>query len=52
VTPVKPVDSAGQAGGYSSRTTSVPETLSELSRPWNKTTPKTQHALKENRTQT
>jgi hypothetical protein len=42
---VRPVDSAGQAGGYSSRTTSVPESLSDLSRPWNKTT------LKENPTQ-
>jgi hypothetical protein len=51
VTPVRPVDSAGQAGGYSSRTTSVPESLSDLSRPWNKTIPKTQHALKESPTQ-
>jgi hypothetical protein len=31
--PVRPVDSAGQAGGYSSRTTSVPESLSDFSRP-------------------
>jgi hypothetical protein len=38
--PVRPVDSAGQAGGYSSRTTSVPESLSDFSRPWNKNTPK------------
>jgi hypothetical protein len=51
VTPVRPVDSAGQAGGYSSRTTSVPESLSEFSRPWNKNTPKTQPARKENPTQ-
>jgi hypothetical protein len=51
VTPVKPVESAGQAGGYSSRTTSVPESLNDFSRPWNKTTPKTQPALKENPTQ-
>jgi hypothetical protein len=51
VTPVRPVDSVGQAGGYSSRTTSVPESLSDFSRPWNKTTPKTQPALKENPTQ-
>jgi hypothetical protein len=50
VTPVRPVDSAGQAGGYNSRTTSVPESLSDFSRPWNKTTPKTQPALKENPT--
>jgi hypothetical protein len=49
--PVRPVDSAGQAGGYSSRTTSVPESLSDFSRPWNKNTPKTQHAQKENPTQ-
>jgi hypothetical protein len=51
VTPVRPVDSAGQASGYSSRTTSVPESLSDFSRPWNKTTPKTQPARKENPTQ-
>jgi hypothetical protein len=51
VTPVRPVDSSGQAGGYSSRTTSVPEILSDFSRPWNKTTPKTQCARRENRTQ-
>jgi hypothetical protein len=51
VTPVRPVDSAGQAGGYSSRTTSVPESLSDFFRPWNKTTPKTQPARKENPTQ-
>jgi hypothetical protein len=51
VTPVKPVDSAGQAGGYSSRSTSVPECLSGFSWPWNKTTSKTQTALKENPTQ-
>jgi hypothetical protein len=51
MTPVRPVDSAGQAGGYSSRTRSVPESLSDFSRPWNKNTPKTQPALKENPTQ-
>jgi hypothetical protein len=45
------VDNASQAGGYSSRTTSVTESLSDFSRPWNKTTPKTQPALKENPTQ-
>jgi hypothetical protein len=49
--PVRPVDRAGQAGGYSSRTTSVPESLSDFSRPWNKTAPKTQLAQKENPTQ-
>jgi hypothetical protein len=49
--PVRPVDSAGQAGGYSSRTTSVPESLSDFSTPWNKNTPKTQPAWKENPTQ-
>jgi hypothetical protein len=51
VTPVRLVDSTGQAGGYSSRTTSVPESLSDFSRPWNKNTPKTQPARKENPTQ-
>jgi hypothetical protein len=38
VTLVRPVDSAGQAGGYSSRTTSVPESLGDFSWPWNKNT--------------
>jgi hypothetical protein len=52
VTPVRPVDCAGQADGYSSRTTSVLESLSDFSNPWNKTTPKTQPARKENPTQT
>jgi hypothetical protein len=53
VTPVRPVGRAraGQAGGYSSRTTSVLESLSDFSRPWNKNTPKTQLAQKENPTQ-
>jgi hypothetical protein len=51
VTPVRPMDSAGQANGYNSRTTSVPESLSDFSRPWNKNTPKTQPARKENPTQ-
>jgi hypothetical protein len=51
MTPVRPVDSASQVGGYSSRTTSVPESLSHFSRPWNKTTPKTLPARKENPTQ-
>jgi hypothetical protein len=51
VTPVRPVDRAGEAGGYSSRTTNVPESLSDFSRPWNKNTPKTQPARKENPTQ-
>jgi hypothetical protein len=45
------MDSVGQAGGYNSRTTSVSESLSDFSRPWNKTTPKTLPALKENPTQ-
>jgi hypothetical protein len=48
VTPVRPVDKAGQADGYSSRTTSVPESLSDFSRPWNNNTPKTQPARKKN----
>jgi hypothetical protein len=51
VTPVRPVDRAGQAGGYSSRTTSVPESLSDFSKHWNKNTPKTQPARKEKPTQ-
>jgi hypothetical protein len=51
VAPVRPVDRAGQAGGYNSRTTSVPESLSDFFRPWNKNTPKTQPARKENPTQ-
>jgi hypothetical protein len=51
VTPVRPVDRAGQAGGYNSYMTSVPESLSDFSRPWNKNTPKTQSARKENPTQ-
>jgi hypothetical protein len=33
VTPVRPVDRAGQAGGNISRTTNVPESLSDFSRP-------------------
>jgi hypothetical protein len=49
--PVRPIACAGQAGGYSSRTTHVPESLSDFSRPWNKNTPKTQPARKENPTQ-
>jgi hypothetical protein len=49
--PIRPVDNAGQAGGYSSRTTNVPESHSDSSRPWNKNTPKTRPARKENSTQ-
>jgi hypothetical protein len=49
--PVRPVDNVGQAGGYSSCTTNVPESLSDFSRPWNKNTPKTQPAREENPTQ-
>jgi hypothetical protein len=51
VTPVRPVDRASQAGGYSSRTTNVPESLSDFSRPWNKNTLKTQPARKKDPTQ-
>jgi hypothetical protein len=51
VTPVRPVDRVGQAGCYSSRTTSIPESLSDFSWPWNKNTPERQLALKENPTQ-
>jgi hypothetical protein len=49
--PVRPVGRASQVSGYSSRTTSIPESLSDFSRPWNKNTPKTQAAWKENPTQ-
>jgi hypothetical protein len=51
VTPVRPVDRAGQVGGYSSRTTNVPESLTDFSRYWNKNTPKTQPARKKNPSQ-
>jgi hypothetical protein len=51
VIPVRPVDRAGQDGGHNSLTTSVPKSLSDFSRPWNKNTPKTQPARKENPTQ-
>jgi hypothetical protein len=51
VTPLRSVDRAGQAGGYNIRTTSVSESLSDFSRPWNNNTPKTRPARKENRTQ-
>jgi hypothetical protein len=50
VTPVRPLDSAGRAGGYSSRTTNVPESLSDFSSPGTKH-PKTRPARKENSTQ-
>jgi hypothetical protein len=51
VTPVRPVDRDGQAGGYNSCITNVLESLNDFSRPWNKNTPKTQPAQKENPTQ-
>jgi hypothetical protein len=51
VTPVRQVDRAGQAGGYSSRTTNVPESLSDFSRPWNKNTLKAQPVRKKKPTQ-
>jgi hypothetical protein len=38
VTPVRPVDRASYAGGCSNRTTNVPESLSDFSRPWNHNT--------------
>jgi hypothetical protein len=44
------MDCAGQAGGYNSRTANVPGRLSDSSRPWNKTTSKTQTAREENPT--
>jgi hypothetical protein len=34
------VDRAGQAGGCNNCTTSVPESLNDFCRPWNKNTPK------------
>jgi hypothetical protein len=40
------VDRAGQADGYNSRTTNIPENLSNFSRPWKKNTLKTQPARK------
>jgi hypothetical protein len=52
VTPVRPVDRAGQVGGYNNHTTNVPESLSDFSWPWNKNTLKTQPARKRNPTQT
>jgi hypothetical protein len=51
VTPVSPVDRASEDDGYNSRTTNVLESLSDFSRSWNKNTPKTQPARKENPTQ-
>jgi hypothetical protein len=49
--PIRPAVRAGQAGGYSSRKTNVPESLSDFSRPRNKNTLKTQPTRKENPTQ-
>jgi hypothetical protein len=46
-----PVDRASHAGGYSRRTTNVPESLNDFSRPWNRNTIKTQPARKKNPTQ-
>jgi hypothetical protein len=40
------MDKAGQAGGYSSRTTNVPESPSDFFWPWYKNTLKTQPARK------
>jgi hypothetical protein len=45
------VNRAGQASGYNSRTTSVPESLNDFSRPWNKNTLETQLGRKESPTQ-
>jgi hypothetical protein len=47
----RPVDRAGQAGGYSSRPTNVTGSLSDFSRLWNINTPKTQPARKKNPSQ-
>jgi hypothetical protein len=46
------VGKVGQAGGCSNRSTNIPKTLSDFSRPWNKNTPKTQPARKKNPSQT
>jgi hypothetical protein len=51
VTPVGPVDRVGQASGCSSRTTSIPKSLTDFSRPWNRNTTKTQPVRKRNPTQ-
>jgi hypothetical protein len=51
VAPVRPVDIANQVSGYSSRTTNVPGSLSDSSRPWNRNTLKTEPARKKNPTQ-
>jgi hypothetical protein len=51
VTPVRSVDRAGQAGGYSSHTTNIAGSLDDSSRPWNKNTLKTQLARKKNPSQ-
>jgi hypothetical protein len=48
---VRPVDRANQAGGYNSRTKISSKKLSDSSRPWNKTTSKTQPAREETPTQ-
>jgi hypothetical protein len=45
------VDRAGQACGYNSCTTNVPESLNDFSRSWNKNTLKAQPARKKNPTQ-
>jgi hypothetical protein len=45
------VDRAGEPVGYNSRTTNVPENLSDVSRPWNKNTVKTQPTRKKNPSQ-
>jgi hypothetical protein len=51
VTPVRLVDRADQAGGYNIRTTNVPGSLNDSSRPCNRNTPKTQPARKKNPSQ-
>jgi hypothetical protein len=49
--PVRPVDRAGQASGYGCRTTNVPKSHNDFSRPWNRNTPKTQPTRKKNPSQ-
>jgi hypothetical protein len=45
------MDRAGQAGGYSSCTKNVPESLNDFSRPWNKNTAKKKPARKRKHSQ-
>jgi hypothetical protein len=48
---VRPVNSTGQVGGYRSRTTNIPGSLSDSSRPWKKNRLQNTTATKENPSQ-